>query len=138
MKSFLQRWMIMALAVFVATSIVDGIRADNYPAMALVALLLGVLNAFLRPIMLLLTLPLLLVTLGLFTIIINALLLELVDWMVKPFYVDGFWAAVKGAIVISIVSFLANGIFGKPQENPKNKSTPTPSPSTGGGPVIDV
>lgn len=91
--------------------------------------------------MLILTLPLLLVTLGLFTFVVNALLLLLVGNLVKGFYVAGFWSAFWGGVVISIVSFIANGLIGKPAKRPEASEPPPPSqrkPPHGKGPIIDV
>jgi putative membrane protein len=82
----------------------------------------------------------LLLTLGLFTFVVNALLLLLVGSIVKSFYVAGFWPALWGGIVISIVSFVANGLIGKPVKRPV-ASEPPPSqrkPPPGKGPIIDV
>lgn len=147
-KSFLQRMVITTIAVFIAEKIVDGVTARSIEGGIAAALLLGLLNAFLRPIMLLLTLPLLLLTLGLFTFVINALLLSLVGWLLSPdyFVVDGFWAAFKGAIVIAIVSLVANMMIGKKEgrvrvrtrRTPPSPPAPSPPRDTGSGPVIDI
>ena len=139
-KSFLQRWTITTLGVLAAATIVDGVRAETNFGLLAASLLLGILNAVIRPVMLLVALPLLVVTLGLFTFIINATLLYFVGWIVKPFYVEDFWAALKGSIVISIVSLLANLLFGKKKtrEVPSQPPRRPPPPNTGSGPVIDV
>jgi len=140
-RSFLQRWLVTAAGVLIASQIVPGIAAENFLGLLAASLLLGIFNAFLRPIMLILTLPLLLITLGLFTFVVNAVLLLLVDKLVKGFSVNGFWAAFWGGVVISIVSFIANGLIGKPVKRPE-ASDPPPSqrkpPPPGNGPVIDV
>lgn len=147
-REFVQRWVVTTLGVLLAASIVDGIRADNALSLVAASLLLGVLNAFLRPILLLIALPLLILTLGLFTLVINSLLLYFVAWAVKGFYVADFWAAFKGALLISIVSLFANAVMGKKQIRVearrgrplRRQRTPPPSPpkDTGSGPVIDV
>ena len=95
MKLFLQRWLINTLAVLVATYIVPGISYARPIDLVVAALILGILNAILRPLLLLLSLPLLIFTLGLFTLVINALLLLLASKLVgEPhFHVDGFWSA---------------------------------------------
>ena len=129
-----------AAGVLVASQIVPGISAQNIPSLLVASLLLGVFNAFLRPIMLILSLPLLIVTLGLFTFVVNAVLLLLVGSLVKSFYVAGFWSAFWGGVVISIVSFIANGLIGKPVKRPA-ASQPAPLdriPPAGKGPIIDV
>jgi putative membrane protein len=140
-RSFLQRWLVTAAGVLIASQIVPGISAQSLPGLLAASLLLGIFNAFLRPIMLILTLPLLLVTLGLFTFVVNAVLLLLVDSLVKGFYVNGFWAAFWGGVVISIVSFIANGLIGKPVKRPQASEPPSTQrkpPPPGNGPIIDV
>lgn len=143
-KSFLQRWLVTTLGVLAATTIVDGVEADTTAGLLGASLLLGIFNAVLRPIMLVLALPLLVLTLGLFTFVINALLLSFVGWLVTPFYVEDFWAALKGAIVISIISLLANMLIGRDRPSVRvrvNRGPPPPrrrDDDTGSGPVIDV
>ena len=141
LKSFIQRWIISTLAVLVATYVVPGIKFDRWQDLLVATRVLGLLNSFLRPLLLLLSLPLVIVTLGLFTIVINALLLLLVSALLgeQHFKVDSFWAAFWGALIISVVSILLNSITGsgesrvsvhrgKPQKNDDDKD----------GPVIDV
>ena len=112
-KSFLQRWFVTTLGVLAAAGIVDGVQAETALGLLSASLLLGILNAFLRPILMIAALPLLVLTLGLFTFVINALLLYFVSNLVKGFYVADFWSALKGAIVISIISLIANMMLGK-------------------------
>ncbi|HYE32311.1 MAG TPA: phage holin family protein [Methylomirabilota bacterium] len=140
-KSFLVRWAITSVGVLVASKIVRGIRVDALDSLIVAALLLGFFNAVLRPIMMVLTFPLLIVTLGLFTFVINALMLALTAWLLPGFSVSGFWSAFIGSIVISIVSLIGNGLVGKekkPQEPPRPANTPPSRPPVGEGPVIDV
>ena len=141
-KTFLQRWAITTLGVLAAASIVEGVQAEHWLGLVGASLLLGILNAVLRPVMMLLALPLLVVTLGLFTFIINAMLLYFVGWLVKSFYVEDFWAALKGAIVISIVSLIANMVVGERVkarvEVRRGGGGRKPPTNTGSGPVIDV
>ncbi|MBM3841412.1 MAG: phage holin family protein [Verrucomicrobia bacterium] len=140
LKPFLQRWAITTLAVLVAANVVDGIHYDTLGGLLVASLLLGVLNAFLRPVMLLLSLPLLILTLGLFTLVINAMLLSFVGWLVRPFHVDSFGAAFWGSLVISIVSLVVNLMLGTHQvkiETRRGKGPPGGRDS-GDGPVIDV
>jgi putative membrane protein len=143
-KWFLQRWLVTTAGVLIASELVDGIRYDTYGGLIVASLLLGILNAFLRPIMLILSLPLLIVTLGLFTLIINALLLRFVGAIVESFDVNCFWPALFGGIIISLVSFIANGLIGRKEKRPQASNPPPPS-SPGArrapppsGPVIDV
>lgn len=141
-KSFLQRWFVTTLGVLVASGILDGVNADGAVPLLTASLILGILNAFIRPILLIVTLPLLVLTLGLFTFVINALLLFLVSNLVKGFYVEDFWSAFKGAILISIVSIFANMMFGKnelPREARRERRRDRrPPDDLGSGPVIDV
>ena len=111
MKGLLLRWSILTLAILAASYLLDGIEVTGFfPALAAAAVL-GILNAFLRPILFLLTLPLVILSLGLFTIIINALLLMLVSAVMSGFNVAGFWAALVGSLVISAVGWLLSSLI---------------------------
>jgi putative membrane protein len=111
MKHFVFRWAITTVAVMVASSIIHGIRYDTVAALIGAALLLGILNAFVRPILLILSVPLILLTLGFFILILNALMLFFVPSIVIGFHVDSFWSAFWGAIVVSIVSWILSAFF---------------------------
>ncbi len=111
MKHFVFRWAITTIAVMVASAVLHGIRYDTVAALIGAALLLGILNAFVRPILLLLSVPLILLTLGFFILILNALMLLIVPSIVIGFHVDSFWSAFWGAIVISIVSWILSAFF---------------------------
>jgi putative membrane protein len=110
MRGLLIRFVVSALALGATSYIVPGIHVGSVPALLVAALVLGILNAIIRPIVLLLTLPINLVTLGLFTFVINAGMLKLTSVLVKNrgFAIDGFWAALIGAIVLAIISGLLN------------------------------
>ena len=108
MRGLLIRFVITAIAVLVAGHVIPGIQVDGLGAALAAAILLAILNAILRPILYLLSLPFILVTLGLFMIVINALLLKLVAALVQGFVVNGFWPAFWGAVVISVVSTILN------------------------------
>jgi putative membrane protein len=141
LKKFFQSWLINTLAVAIVVNVVPGIHSEKPVHWVVASLLLGILNAFLRPILLLLALPLLIFSLGLFILVINALLLYFVGILLKPhFYVDTFWSAFWGALVISIVSILLNSITGTGNSRIQVRRGPPPSnPGPGGdGPVIDV
>lgn len=99
------RWLVTTLAVFIAAHIVPGVSYLDWGGLLLAGLLLGILNAFVRPVLMLLSLPWIIVTMGLFILLLNALLLKLVAMIVPGVAVEGFWSAVFGAIVISIVSW---------------------------------
>ena len=95
----------------VASSLIHGIRYDTVSALIGASLLLGILNAFVRPFLLILSAPVILLTLGFFILILNGLLLLLVPSVVVGFHVDSFWSAFWGAIVISIVSWMLSAFF---------------------------
>ena len=141
LKQFVQRWIISTLAVLVATYVVPGIKFDRWQDLLVATLVLGLLNSFLRPLLLLLSLPLVIVTLGLFTIVINALLLLLVSALLgeQHFKVDGFWAAFWGALIISVVSILLNSITGSGNARVSvHRGPPKKIDDDQDGPVIDV
>jgi putative membrane protein len=106
MTSFLVRWFINTISLFAVVNIVPGIYTSRWTSMVIAALVLGLLNAFLRPLILLLTLPVNLATLGLFTLVVNACLFYLASYLVKGFLISGFWNAFVGALVFSIISFM--------------------------------
>lgn len=106
MKGILVRWLLLAIAIFFAAYMIDGIRVTSFMSAVMAAAVLGVLNAFFRPILLILTLPLNILTLGLFTFVINAILLMMASGVISGFSVNGFGTAILGALLISIVSWL--------------------------------
>ncbi len=103
MPAFMLRWGATALAIGVAAQVLPGIQVDGVWAAIVAALFVGLVNVTLRPILLLLTLPLTVVTLGLFALVVNGAMLALVASVVKGVHVAGFWSAVLGAAVISLV-----------------------------------
>lgn len=147
---FAGSWAINTVAVLVAVSILrDHISYDNkLENLLVVSLFLGILNAFVRPILMLIALPLLIFTLGLFTLVINALLLSLLTLLLPFFHItrDGvhfsFWYAFLGALIISVISSLLNVLTGNARVSVQRRGPPNPprdSGSGGGnGPVIDV
>jgi len=110
-RRFVFRWAVTTIAVMVASSVIRGIRYDTVAALIGASLLLGILNAFVRPFLLIISVPLILLTLGLFILVLNGLLLLLVPHVVVGFHVDSFWSAFWGAIVISLVSWLLSAFF---------------------------
>lgn len=108
MRGFILRFIVTGVAVLVASEMISGIRIDSLTAGIVGAIVLALLNALVRPILYLLSAPFIVVTLGLFMLVINGLLLELASFLVKGFHVDGFWPAVGGAVIISLVSGLMN------------------------------
>lgn len=111
MRHFVFRWLVTAFAVFIAAPIVGLDYGSSLACLLGASLLLGIINAFVRPVLLLLSIPLILVTLGLFILIINALMLKFVGEIVPCFRVPGFWSAIFGAIIISIVSWILSAFF---------------------------
>ncbi len=111
MRHFIFRWAVTTVAVLVASSVLHGIRYDSVGSLIGAALLLGILNAFLRPVLLILSAPLILLTLGFFILVVNGLMLLFVPGIVSGFHVDGFGSAFWGAIIISIVSWLLSAFF---------------------------
>lgn len=106
MCNFLIRWAISALAIFIVAHIVKGIEVPSVSVVLVVALVLGIINAFLRPLIVLVTLPINILTLGIFTLFINGAMFYLVSKIVKGFVITGFWPAFWGYILFSIISFL--------------------------------
>ena len=141
-KRFLQGWAINTLAVLVAALVLRGIAYTTWQDLLLASLLLGVLNAFVRPLLMLVALPLLIVTLGLFMLVINALLLLLVGQIVHGFEVTSFWWAVLGSIIISLVSMVLNTLTGSGKSRihiRRGGSQHRPDRGDdGNGPIIDV
>jgi putative membrane protein len=108
MVLIITRWLVITVAILLASWFVSGIRVDSLLTALIAAGILGLINVFIRPVLIILTLPLSIITLGVFTFFINAFLLELVSYIIPGFEVDGFLAAFLGALMISIVSWLAN------------------------------
>lgn len=112
MNGFLLRLAISAFGLWVASKLVPGVQIDDGWTLIWAALLLGVVNALVRPIALLITLPLTLLTLGLFILVVNAAMISLVAAMLDGFRLSGFGAALFGALVVSITSWLASSFIG--------------------------
>ncbi len=143
MTRFLKSWVINTAAVLVAVYIVPGIRFTDSSILTplVTSLVLGVLNTFLRPVLIFLALPLVIFTLGLFMLVINAFLLYFVSFLLAPhFQVDSFGASFVGAVVISVVSLLLNFITGGTQGRVRfeRRRPPPRSDDHDNGPVIDV
>lgn len=100
------------LGLFLASSLLSGVSIDGAASFIIGALLLGLVNAFIRPLALLLTLPLTIMTLGLFIFVINAAMFGLVAAMLDGFMVAGFWSAVFGSVIVSITSTIASWYIG--------------------------
>ncbi|GAB2179892.1 phage holin family protein [Denitratisoma sp. agr-D3] len=116
LSSFLAHWAITALALWVASHVFRGLRFTNLSALLVSALLLGLANTVVRPLLIVLTLPLTFVTFGFFLLVINALMVQLVAALVDGFKVEGFWTAFFAAIFIAALSFLLGLVL--PGETP--------------------
>jgi len=111
MKGLALRWLANALALFLTAYVIKGVQVEGVGAALMAALVLGVANAVIRPIIVLFTLPLNFITLGLFTFVINGLMLKLVSEVVNGFTVEGFLPAVIGAIVLSVFSGILSALI---------------------------
>ena len=112
MTGFILRGLLAALGLWAATKMLDGIHIDTATTLVIAGLLLGVVNAIVRPFALLLSLPALVLSLGLFLLVINAAMLGLVAAMLKGFQIDGFWTALGAALIVSIVSWIGSSFIG--------------------------
>jgi len=112
MAGFILRGLIAALGLWAATEILSGFIINSPMTLVLAGLLLGVVNAIVRPFALLLSLPALLLSLGLFLLVVNAAMLGLVALMLPGFRIEGFWTAVGGALIVSVVSWVGSWFIG--------------------------
>lgn len=112
MVGFFLRAAITALGLWVASEIFDGLVFESPAKLIVAAILLGVVNAFVRPLAFILTLPLTVLTLGLFLLVLNAAMVGLVAWIVPGFEISGFWTALGTALIVSVVSWAASSAIG--------------------------
>ena len=110
MGRFLIHWLVVAIALWVAAYIVPGVEVASWQALAIAAIVLGLVNAVVRPILTILTLPITILTLGLFYLVVNGLAFALAAWLVPGFHVASFGWAILGALVVSLVSWFL-GMF---------------------------
>ena len=106
MKGIFLRWLILTFSIIATSYLIDGIQVSGFVSAFFAAAILGILNAFFRPVLFILTLPVNILSLGLFTFVINALMLMMVSGVISGFKVYGFWSAVFGSLFISLVSWL--------------------------------
>lgn len=111
MNKFIARWIVSTLALFLTASLLQSVEVTGIAAALIAAAVLGIVNMFLKPLALILTLPLNILTLGLFTLVINGFMLYITSALVPGFAVTGFWGAVGGALVLSVFNMILNGIF---------------------------
>jgi putative membrane protein len=125
MLFLLTRWLVITVAILVAATILrKGIHVDSLTTAIIAAAILGIINAFLRPVLLILTLPLTILTLGVFTFVLNAFMLLLVAYFVPGLEIDSFSWAFLGALIISIVSWIANRFINKSAPDTVNRQKP--------------
>ncbi len=111
MHGFFVRWLILGFSISVAAYLIDGIHVSGVLSAFAAAAMLGILNAVFRPIALIITLPINILSLGLFTFVINAAMLKMASSLIPGFDVIGFWSAVFGALFISVISFVINAFI---------------------------
>jgi len=112
MIGFLIRGLMTALGLWVASALLNGVHSTGFLALVGAGLLLGIVNAVIRPILVILTLPITIVTLGFFLLVVNALMVLLVSKLMHGFAVDGFWWAMLTAIIVTVVGWIANAFIG--------------------------
>jgi len=112
MPGFLIRMLISAMGLWIASALVPGVEITGMGTLVAAAFLLGIVNAVVRPLIVILTLPITIVTLGLFLLVINAAMLGLVAWLLDGFMLDGFLAAVAGSLVVSATGWFASWYIG--------------------------
>jgi putative membrane protein len=115
--NWLVRWGVLALGVALAAHIVPGIGYHDFTTLVVVVLLLSFFNLFLKPLLVLFTLPFIVLTMGLGLIVINALLFLFVGWLVNGFYVAGFWSALGGSCVVSVTNFVMSRVLRAPSQS---------------------
>jgi putative membrane protein len=108
--SFVTRFLLNGLAVFAAAYLLPGVDVDGYSIALVVALVLSIANAVVKPILVILTIPITIVTLGLFLLVINAIIIELADWLVDGFEVNGFWWALLCSLILSIFNSMIDDL----------------------------
>ena len=113
MRGIVVRWAVSALALYLTSRVVRGVEVQSLKALVFASLTIGILNAFVRPFVILLTLPLTILTLGLFILVVNALMFYLASGVVRGFEVHGFWSAFAGWLLFSVFCFFINWLIGE-------------------------
>lgn len=111
MISLLLIWLVSAVALLITSKLVDGFAIKDFKAALIASLIIGLLNAIIRPVLLLLTLPINILTLGLFTFVVNAIVLRMAAGMMKTFKIENWKTAIIGAFILVIVQLIMNLIF---------------------------
>jgi putative membrane protein len=146
LREWVIRWLLMAIAVWMSDLLVSGVYTDDWPSLLAAALILGILNALVKPILVMVAMPLVVLTLGFMLLFINAFLLLLTARLVPGFHVLGFGSAMWASLVISIVSMILGNsrrTIQRPSRKPPTaeayaEPTPIRKPPPGKGPIIDV
>lgn len=112
----LLRIVLNAFAIYVAAYLLDGITLSSVPAALIAGLVLGIVNAIIRPVLVILTFPFTILTLGLFIFVVNAICLALTAALVPGFEIVGFWSALGGALIVTVVSWLLNAVVREPPQ----------------------
>lgn len=113
MRHFLSRFFVSGLGLLLADALLDGVRFDGAASLWFAALLLGVVNAIIRPLVILVTLPLTLLTLGVFLLVVNGAMLLLVARIMPGFHIEGLWSAILAWMIVALTGLLANWVFGE-------------------------
>ena len=111
MIQFVVRWFMLAIAIIFASYVLDGIRVESFFSAFFAAAFLGLLNAFFRPILIVITLPINILSMGFFTFVINAILLKMVSGVIAGFEVYGFWTAIFGSLIISAANWFLSSVL---------------------------
>jgi putative membrane protein len=128
MRRWVITWAFNVVALFVAAWLLSGIDyGDSWWTLFLAAIVFTVVNAFVKPILTVLSIPFIVVTLGLFYFIINVLMLYLTDWLVGDFEIDSFWWGVLAAIIVTIVNWVMHHLFGDPRDEPERHARHEPA-----------
>ncbi len=112
MPGILIRWLVTTLAILMVPHIISGVKVEGFGTALAAGAILGILNALVRPILLVLTLPLTVLTLGIFILVINALMFQLAGTIVSGFHIASFWSALFGSLIVSLVSWIVNSAIG--------------------------
>ena len=121
MKNWFVRILVSALAVLITAEILPGVEISGVPAALIVALVLSFLNTFLKPVLLILTIPITLITLGLFLLAINSIIILIADYLLDEFYVRNFWWAFLFSIILSLVNSILGSMLGTSKEEDQNQ-----------------
>jgi putative membrane protein len=121
MQRLFIKWLSLTGAVMFTAYVIDGIYVSGFFSALFTAAALGILNMIFRPVLIILTLPINIMTLGLFTFIINALMLKMASGLIAGFHVDGFWAAVFGSLLISLANWFLNSVI---EDKPRHRKPP--------------